>query len=121
MDEPYASRLKDLLRFRDLASAEASIYNLDAACRAYRDTGDREGINQVRALALKGKQRAAQMAANPRVNEAKRREKREIAAWFTVWLQTPEIFPDWLELRKKSEEFEKEFGPCSGDRSSLAL
>jgi hypothetical protein len=110
MDEPYASRLKDALRFRDLTSAEDSLRNLDAAYRDYLAVGDRTGVNLVRAVVLKGKQRAAQMTANPRVREAKRREKREIAHWFTVWLQSPDIFFDWLDMRKQSEEYQRVFG-----------
>ncbi len=33
----------------------------------------------------------------------------EIAEWFTVWLQTPEIFDDWLELRRRSANFREQF------------
>jgi hypothetical protein len=50
------------------------------------------------------------LAANPRVSPDKRAEKREIATWFRIWLETPELFFDWLELRKASEEFRRLFG-----------
>ena len=119
MEEPYSSRLKDALHFHDLASAENSLRNLDAAYRSYFAAGDLRGMNLVRAILLKGKQRALQLAANPRVREEKRREKREIASCFTVWLQTPDIFSDWLGLRKQSEEFRREFG--EGSDFSLEL
>lgn len=109
MDEPYAARLEHALRFRDFASAETSLRNLDAAYREYLASGDRTGVKAVRALALKGKLRARQLAANPRVAEAKRREKREIGEWFRVWLDSPDLFFDWLELRKQSEEFRSTF------------
>lgn len=107
--EPYASRLKGALRFHDLASAEDSLGKLDAAYREYRAAGDRAGANEVRAILLKGKQRALGLASNPRVREEKRFEKREIVQWFTVWLQTPDIFFDWLALRQQSEEFKNVF------------
>jgi hypothetical protein len=66
---------------------------------------------------LKGKQRAEGLAANPRVSLARRAEKREIAAWFRVWLESPDLFFDWLEVRKNSEEFQTTFPPPAGGLS----
>jgi hypothetical protein len=109
MEEPYASRLKGLLQFRDLASAEASLQKLDALYREFREVTDRVGTSLVRSLVLKGKLRAQSLAANPRVSPGKRQEKLEIARWFHVWLETPDLIYDWLELRKGSEEFQRMF------------
>jgi hypothetical protein len=109
MEEPYASRLKGLLQFHDLASAEASLRKLDAAYREFREVADRVGTSLVRALVLKGKQRAESLASSPRVSPGKRREKQEIARWFGVWLETPDLIQDWLEIRKSSEEFRRMF------------
>lgn len=118
LEEPYASRLDGALRFRDLASAEESLCRLDAAYREYRAVSDRVGTSLVRSLVLKGKQRAEGLAANPRVNPRKRREKQEIARWFHVWLETSDLFFDWLELRKRSEEFRREFPDHQGPPDS---
>ncbi|MBZ5542072.1 MAG: DUF4385 family protein [Acidobacteriia bacterium] len=118
MEEPYASRLDGALRFRDFASAEESLRRLDAAYREYREASDRVGTSLVRSLVLKGKQRAESLGANPRVNPQKRREKQEIALWFHVWLETPDLFFDWLELRKQSEEFQRQFLNHHGRLSS---
>ena len=105
MEEPYASRLAGVLQFRDFATAEASLQKLDALYRGYREVADRVGTSLVRELVLKGKQRAESLATGARVRPEKRREKKEIANWFHVWLETPDLFFDWLELRKRSEEF----------------
>jgi hypothetical protein len=107
--EPYASRLKGVLEFHDLASAEQSLLRLDAIFREYSSAADRLGTTMVRALVKKGKLRARSLAANPRVNTPKRQEKQEIARWFQVWLETPDLFADWLALRKSSDEFRKLF------------
>jgi len=117
MPEPYASRLKDVLEFHDLASAEQSLLWLDAIYREYASAADRQGAAMVRALVKKGKLRARSLAANPRVQAQKRQEKQEIASWFQVWLETPDLFADWLALRKSSDEFRKLFGggEASGD------
>ncbi len=120
MDEPYARRLDGVLRFRDLASAEESLRELDAAYREFREVSDRTGTGLVRSLVLKGKLRAESLAANPRVSPQKRREKKEIAHWFHVWLEVSDLFFDWLELRKQSEDFQRQFPNHHGQLSSSA-
>ena len=115
LPEPYASRLEGLLEFRDLASAESSLRRLDAAYREYQQGRDRQGMRLVRDLALKGKQRAAGLARNPRVNATKREEKQEIADWFRVWLESADLFFDWLELRKRAGDFVSRFGQAGGN------
>lgn len=116
LPEPYASRLKDVLEFHDLLSAEQSLLRLDAIYRDYQEGADRAGIKWVRAVVTKGKLRARSLARNPRVQERKRKEKQEIASWFQVWLETPDLFADWLALRKSSEEF-REFFSIAEPRS----
>ena len=59
--------------------------------------------------ALKGKQRAQMISRNAKVAERKREEKAEMAEWFTVWLNQPEIFDDWLALRRRSKDFRERF------------
>jgi len=109
MEEPYASRLRNLLQFHDFESAEASLRKLDEVYREYRQASDRIGTGLVRSLLQKGKLRAGSLAANPQVSPEKRAEKREIATWFRIWLETPDLFFAWLELRKASEEFRRLF------------
>jgi len=109
MEEPYASELKGVLGFRDLASAEICLRKLDAIYRKYREISDRVGTSLARELAIKGKQRAESLASSPRVSSEKRLEKKEIAGWFRVWLEISDLFFDWLELRKQSEEFQRTF------------
>ena len=121
MGEPYASRLKGLLEFYDLESAEASLAKLDAVYREYGAQSDQVGTGLVRKLVLKGKLRAASLAGNPRVSPAKRQEKQEIARWFTIWLDVPDLFFDWLELRKGSEEFQRLFPSSSSPEGKAHL
>jgi len=109
----YASRLEGVLRFDDLAAAEAALGRMDVAYQEYVSASDHTGAALVRKLVLRGKQRAQSLAANPRVNPGKRREKAEIAAWFRVWLESPGLFFAWLEVRKQTEEFERLF-PSKG-------
>ncbi len=110
MPEPYASRLKGVLEFHDLASAEQSLLRIDAIYREYSGAADRRGMTLVCALVKRGKLRARSLAANPRVQAQKRQEKQEIARWFQVWLETPDLFAEWLALRKSADEFRGLFG-----------
>lgn len=120
MEEPYASRLGGLLQFHDFDNAETAMRNLDQAFREYRAASDRAGTALVRSLMVKGKLRAESLASSPRVSPEKRREKEEIALWFNVWLDLPDSFFDWLELRKRSEEFRQTFLTCKGKGDSAA-
>ena len=122
MEEPYARQLAGALQFHNFESAEASLRKLDALYREYREASDRVGTTLVRSVVLKGKLRAKSIGANPRIRAGKRQEKREIAHWFHVWLETSDLFFDWLELRKQSEEFQRLFsdnhrGAAPSDRS----
>lgn len=109
MEEPYAGALQHLLHFGSLESAENSLRQLDAAYRRYQSAADPRGVQCVRALVRRGKDRAASLAASPRVSPEKRQEKQEIAAWFRTWLETPDLFFDWLEVRKQTGEFQQRF------------
>jgi len=64
----------------------------------------------VREKILKGKERAEMIARNPKVDERKRAEKAEIAEWFRLWLQMPQGFEMWLDLRRVSPDFRCQFG-----------
>ena len=108
--DPYEAMFRNVLRFSDFAQAAASVKQLDNLRRQFERKGDREGLRRVRETVLKGKQRAEMIARNPAVNERKRAEKAEMAEWFTVWLNQPELFADWLSLRRGSKDFRSRFG-----------
>lgn len=107
--EPYAHRLKGLLQFHDFDDAESALRKLDEIYREYVSASDHVGTSLVRSIVIKGRQRSESIAGNSRVRPAKRREKEEIARWFKVWLDISHLFFDWLEMRKRSEEFQQMF------------
>jgi len=49
------------------------------------------------------------IARNHKVEPRKRQEKEEISNWFRIWLETPDAFFDWLDVRKQSPEFHAKF------------
>lgn len=118
LPEPYASRLEGKLQFHNFESAEAALQKLDKLYREYRTAADRVGTGFVRSIIIKGRQRAESIAGNARVRVEKRREKEEIAHWFKVWLDLPDLFFDWLEMRKRSEDFQRMFSSHNGRENS---
>lgn len=107
--DPYEAMFRNVLKFSTFEEAAASIKRLDNLRKQFERKGDRDGLRLVRDAALKGKQRAQMIARNAKVAERKRAEKEEMAEWFTVWLNQPEIFEDWLSLRQGSKDFRARF------------
>lgn len=105
----YDEELSDLLHFSTLAEAEMCLIRLDELLRKFHSEHQRGGEQRVREVALLGRRRAEMIARNRKVDPHKRAEKEEIARWFGVWLETPDAFFDWLEVRKQSPEFQKTF------------
>jgi hypothetical protein len=105
---------KGLLRVRDLDCALTSLQKVDALYRKYREVSDRIGTSLARELVARSEERVRGMVANGRLGPEKRREKQEIAQWFKVWLEVPDLFFDWLEMRQKSREFQRMFPLFNG-------
>lgn len=107
--DPYEAAFRNVLKFSTFEEAAQSIRRLDNLRKQFHRRNDRAGLRRVRETVLKGKQRAQMIARNQSVNERKREEKAEMAEWFTVWLNQPEIFEDWLALRLASKDFRARF------------
>jgi hypothetical protein len=110
-NERYHRRFLDVLRSETLAAAESAIRGIDELCRKYRQQHDRAGIRAARDAVLKARQHALEIVAQES-DPHRRAVFAEMAGWFTIWLQTPEVFETWLELRKASAEFREKFTAC---------
>jgi hypothetical protein len=108
-EEEYEEEFEDLLHFKTLEDAEVSLTRLDELMRKFRTHGERAAVERVLDVARLGKRRAEMIARNRKVDAHKRAEKEEIAGWFRIWLETPDAFFDWLDVRKQSPEFRKKF------------
>lgn len=111
----YEEEFSDLLHFSTLAEAEMCLVRLDELLRKFTAEGERAAAERVREVARLGRRRAEMIARNQKVDAKKRAEKEEIAHWFGIWLETPDAFFDWLEVRKRSAEFQKQFPHGSGE------
>jgi len=109
-EERFEEEFEDILHFKTLQDAEVSITRLDELLRRFQAHHEKAAVGRVLEIARLGKRRAEMISRNRKVEERKRKEKQEIAEWFRIWLEAPDAFFDWLEVRKASSEFRGNFG-----------
>jgi hypothetical protein len=109
-EERFEEEFDDILHFKTVHDAEVSLTRLDELMRRFQMHGEKAAVERVLEIARLGKRRAEMISHNRKVEVRKRDEKREIAEWFRIWLETPDAFFDWLEVRKASPEFRQKFG-----------
>ena len=109
------SYLRDLLRATSLPFAQpyAGIHqkSFDELERALREmlaiyteavrAGDRVLARYCRRQVIAAKDRARFIARSPKTAPDKQAQKNEMAQWMLVWLENPEVFPAWVEIRKR--------------------
>lgn len=109
LESPYDAMFRNILKFSDFRQALVSIRNLENLRRKFEAENDKEGLRMVRETAIRGKSRAQMISKNEKVEPKNRAEKAEIAEWFSIWLQSPEIFENWIALRQNSRDFKEKF------------
>lgn len=95
-DQPYAG-----IRQHTWEELEQSLKEMQ---RIYSDAmaaENRERARYCRRQVIAAKDRARFLARNPRLSSEKREQKEEMAQWMLVWLDNPEVFPAWVEARKR--------------------
>lgn len=106
-EDALTARLIRLDSFDEAAKTLKSVENLR---RKYRSEGERESEKNLRKGLLDAKKELLQSAKERKLDGQARRVKAEIAEWVTIWLQSPELFENWIGLRTASSEFKKHFG-----------
>src|SRR6185436_3692267 len=103
-------RLDDLVSAGPMTMkrAEEFLAQLDRLRQEFASTNDDEGLARLKEFAVSAQQRSQSLGKFGQ-EASVLAEQTEIAAWFKVWIQTPAIFSDWLELRKRSSEFARRF------------
>lgn len=114
-EERFEEEFEDILHFKTLQDAEVSLTRLDELLRRFRQHSEKAAVERVLEIARLGKRRAEMISHNRKVDARKREEKKEIAEWFRIWLETPDAFFDWLEVRKSAPEFRQKFGDIEAE------
>jgi hypothetical protein len=96
------------LDFSDFDKAIASFKVLDKIQLAI-SAQDSKAVNRLRDVVSNARQNTLHIARSKILNSEERERAKEISHWMTVWLQSPQMFSDWLELRLRSTEFRNKF------------
>lgn len=97
---PYASELRNLFDLTDLRTTLRSIRNAESLRKVFASEGDLEGLRRLRELAIKMKGEPVRLTMI----------RKEANEWLTIWLQSPDLFDNWIRLRVSSAEFRAAFG-----------
>lgn len=114
-ERPYDAILRSVLQLSDLRSAMRSIRDLENIRKKFRAEDDKEGLRMLRETALRGKREMNAIASSPKGAQIERQIAIEITQWLSLWLQTPDLFEHWVELRKNSAAFREQFGSVEKD------
>ena len=83
---------------------QESFADLERTLRALGELyeqSDRSDRQKVRAVVLQAKEHAGWVVRNPKTEPSKRSEREEMIEWMRIWLESPDVFPGWVELRKR--------------------
>ena len=92
--------LRGRVHFRDAEAAASSLLDLAGENSLARENGDRLRQQDCRRAVRQAKDRLKMHLRRRELSKEQRAEKQELLEWFLVWLETPELFPQWLELRR---------------------
>jgi hypothetical protein len=95
-DQPWAG-----IRQHTLEELESTLREMLDVYLAAQSAGDRERARYARRQVIAAKDRAKFAARNSRSGPEKRAVKEEMEQWMLVWLENPEVFPAWVEARKR--------------------
>jgi hypothetical protein len=114
-DRPYDAVFRNAFKLDDLQSAVSTIRNLENLRKKFYSENDKKGLRLLRDSAVIEKKELIRLRDRPTVDALDRRISDELVQWLSVWLQTPELFEDWVQLRQGSREFIETFGNVRPD------
>jgi len=92
-----------------LTQAEVLIKKLEKLRKKLERAGDAQALRSLKDEAVNARQTVQSLVKNEELNQRVRGEQVEIAEWLTVWIRTPTLFAEWLELRQRSPDFRQRF------------
>ena len=92
-----------------LKPAEGLIGKLEQLRKKLDRAGDAEALRTLKDEAVNARQNLQSLANSKNLDQRIRGEQDEISEWLAVWIRTPTLFAEWLELRKRSPDFQRRF------------
>jgi hypothetical protein len=109
-DRPYDAVFTNLIETRDLRSTLNSIRQMENLRRKFEAEADRDGLRLLRKSVIAEKDSKFRISKKAIVSKDNPTEAAEIAEWLTIWLQSPELFENWIKIRRASADFISKFG-----------
>jgi hypothetical protein len=106
---PLDAALKNLFDISDLDHAESSLKRAENLRRKLLSDKDQNGLRLLRKEAVDAKSAARNYANDKRHSDDDCKIQAEAAEWLTLWLQSPELFENWVKMRKASKDFKSVF------------
>ena len=97
------------LDFSDFSSAFESVVKLEEKRLQLQVDNEATGLKELRDIVAAARKDSLLLARSKILDGSAREQRKEISEWLTVWLQSPELFSDWLDLRRRSPEYKKKF------------
>jgi hypothetical protein len=97
------------LDFSSLSEAFLSMVKLEEKRLELKISDDSRGLTQLRDIVSSARKDSLLRARSKIVDAAEREEAKEVSQWLTIWLQAPELFSDWLDLRRRAPEYREKF------------
>jgi hypothetical protein len=94
--QPYAG-----IHQKSFADLERTLREMLEVYAGAMRTGDRQRARYCRRQVIAAKDRARFIARGSKTSPEKRAQKDEMVQWMLVWLENPEVFPTWVEIRKR--------------------
>ena len=94
--QPYAG-----IRQKSFADLERDLREMLPIYAEAMRAGDRQRARYCRRQVIAAKDRARFLGRTPKASPEKKAQKDEMAQWMLVWLENPEVFPAWVEIRKR--------------------
>ena len=92
-----------------LEAAGAMLNELEKLRAQFAAADDSEALEELRSFAADARRQAETLAKDRTCEARTRATQREVLEWIKVWIQTPTLFADWVELRRRSPDFRKKF------------
>ena len=108
-ENEFDALFRNILRFDTFEQAIATIRNLENVRKRFLKDDDTTDIRTLREVTLHGKKDLLAAADKPRTAPEIQARNAEIASWLTIWLQTPDVFENWIKLRMRSPDFKQTF------------
>ena len=108
-DKSFEPAFRNVLNITDFDAALASIKRLENLRHKFSADGDKEGLRLVREKGRQGRKEALELAESKKLEAIDRLKNAEIAEWLTLWMQSPEVFQTWVDLRRASADFKSKF------------